>query len=67
MQRELSYRCSSGNGRAMGSSTGCSSAEDVGQEGLASTQVPMLSNQDDAQWWRTTRAHSLLRGSVDLG
>jgi len=27
---ELSYRCSSGSGRAMGNSTGCSSAEDVG-------------------------------------
>ena len=37
MQRELSYRCSSGSGRTMGSSTGCSSEEDVGQEGLAST------------------------------
>ena len=36
MQRELLYRCSSGSGRTMGSSTGGSSAEDVGQEGLAS-------------------------------
>jgi len=32
MQRELQYGCSSGSGRAMGSSTGCSSAEDVGQQ-----------------------------------
>jgi len=30
MQRELSYRCSSGSGGAMGSSTGGNSAEDVG-------------------------------------
>ena len=36
MQRELSYRCNSGSGRTMGSGTGGNSAEDVGQEGLAS-------------------------------
>jgi len=43
MQRKLSYRCSSGSGsgRTMGSSTGCSSAEDVGKEGLTSAQVLM--------------------------
>jgi len=39
MQRELPYRCSNGSGRAMGSSTGCSNAEDVGQGGLALAQV----------------------------
>eukprot|EP00253_Pinus_taeda_P004148 PITA_04148 len=44
MQRELSYRCSSGNGRAMGSI-----AEDVGQAGLASAQRPMLDDQGDIQ------------------
>ena len=37
MQRELQYRCSSGSGRAMGSNTGGSSAEDVGQQGQTST------------------------------
>ena len=36
MQRELSYRYSSGNGRAMGSNTRCSSGEDVGQGGITS-------------------------------
>ena len=30
IQRELSYECSSGSGRAMGNGTGCSSAKDVG-------------------------------------
>jgi len=35
-QRELLYKCNSGSSRAMGSSTGCISAEDVGQGGLAS-------------------------------
>ena len=30
MQRELPYRCRSGKGRAIGNSTGCSSAKDVG-------------------------------------
>jgi len=49
MQRELSYRCNSGNGRAMGSNIRCSSAEDVGQGGLASAQGPMPDNQGDAQ------------------
>ena len=39
MQRELPYGCSSrsGSGRAMGNSARCSSAEDVGGGGLAST------------------------------
>jgi len=32
IQRELPYRWNNGNGRAMGSSTRCSSAEDVGQQ-----------------------------------
>jgi len=32
MQRELSYRCSNGSGRAMGSSTGCNSVEDDGKQ-----------------------------------
>ena len=36
MQGELQYRCGSGSGGAMGSSTGCNSAEDVGRGGLAS-------------------------------
>ena len=36
MQRELSYKCSSGSGRAVGSDTGSSSAEDVEQEGQTS-------------------------------
>ena len=49
MQRELSYGCNSGRGRAMGSNTGCNSAEDVGQGGLASAHVPMSYNQSDAQ------------------
>ena len=49
MQRKLQYRCSSGSGRAMGSNTRCSSAEDVGRGGLASAQVPMPYNQSDAQ------------------
>ena len=30
-QRELQYECSSGSGRAMGSSIECNNAEDVGQ------------------------------------
>lgn len=67
MQRELLYRCGNGSGRSMGNNTRCSSAEDVGRGGLASTQVPVLYNQGDAQLWSITRAHSLLRGSVDLG
>ena len=50
MQREFPYRCTSGSGNAMGSSTGCSSAKDVGRGGLASTQGPMLDNQGDAQY-----------------
>jgi len=37
MERELQYRCSSGNDRAMGSSTRCSGAKEVGQGCLAST------------------------------
>lgn len=45
---ELSYRCSSGSGRDMGSSTRCNSAEDVGQQGQASTQVPVPDDQGDA-------------------
>lgn len=49
MQRELSYRCNSGSSRVMGSSTECSSAKDVGQRGLASTQGPMSDDQDDTQ------------------
>jgi len=49
MQREFSYGCSSGSSRAMGSSIGCSSAKDVGREGLASVQGPMPDNQGDAQ------------------
>lgn len=49
MQRELSYRCNSGSGRAMGNSIGCNIAEDVGQGGLASTQVPVPDDQSDAQ------------------
>ena len=44
MQRELSYGCSNGSGRAMGSS-----AEDVGQGGLASAQVPMPDDQSNTQ------------------
>ena len=48
MPRELPYRCS-GSARVMGSSTGCSSAKDVGRVGLASTQVPVSDNQGDAQ------------------
>ena len=66
---ELSYRCTSGSGRAMGRSTGCSSAEDVGQEGQTSSQVSMSydDDQSDVQLWNITRAHSSLRGSVDLG
>ena len=32
MQRELQYGCNSGSGRAMGSSSRCSSAEDLGQQ-----------------------------------
>ena len=47
--RELLYGCNSGSGKAMGSSTGCSSAKDVGRGGLASAQVPVLNNQGDAQ------------------
>ena len=49
MQRELPYGCNSGSGRAMGSSTGGNNAEDVVRRGLASTQVPALYNQSDAQ------------------
>ena len=64
---DLPYKCSSGSGRAMGNSIGCNSAEDVGQEGQASVQVPMLDDSSDAQWWSITRAHSSLRKSVDLG
>ncbi len=44
-----SYRCNSGSGRTMGSSTRCSSAEDVGKEGLASAQVPMSDDQSNTQ------------------
>jgi len=32
MHRELRYGCSSGSGKAMGSSTGCNSAKDDGQQ-----------------------------------
>ena len=49
MQRELSYRCSSGSGRTMGNSTGGNNVEDVGQESLASTQVLMLDDQSNTQ------------------
>eukprot|EP00253_Pinus_taeda_P025459 PITA_25459 len=48
MQRELSYRCNSGNGRTMGSSIGGNSVEDVGQEGLASAQVAKPYNFQEA-------------------
>ncbi|CAA3019301.1 Hypothetical predicted protein, partial [Olea europaea subsp. europaea] len=44
MQRELLYKCSGGSGKAMGSSTGCSNAEDFGRGGLASTQGLVLDN-----------------------
>ena len=47
MQREekgIQCRCSSGSGRAMGSS-----AEDVGQGGLASAQRMVLDNEGDTQ------------------
>ena len=47
MQRELSYGCSSGSGRSMGSGIGCNNAEDVGQGGLASAQGPMPDDQGD--------------------
>eukprot|EP00253_Pinus_taeda_P010353 PITA_10353 len=67
MQRELLYRCSSGSGKAMANSTGCSSVEDVGQQGQASAQVPVPDDQGDVQWSSVTRAHSSLIGSVDLG
>ena len=40
---------SNGSGRIMGTCTGCSSAEDVGQEGLALAQVPMPENQSNTQ------------------
>jgi len=49
MQRELSYRCNSGSGRTMGSRIGGSSAEDVGQEGLASARVPMSDDRSSTQ------------------
>lgn len=49
MQRELSYRCSSGSGRTMGSNTRYSSAKDVGQDGLASAQVPIPDDQSNTQ------------------
>jgi len=45
MHRELSYRCSTGSGRTMGSS----SVEDVGQGGLALAQVPMSDDQSNTQ------------------
>jgi len=64
---ELSYKCSSGSGRAMGSSTGCSSAEDVGQQGQTSAQVPAPDDQGDVQWRGITRAHSSLRETIYLG
>ena len=48
MQMELQYRCSSGSDRAMGNNTGCSSAEDIGQGGLASAQVLVPYNRSDA-------------------
>ena len=44
MHREFPYRCTSGSGRAMGSS-----AEDVGQGGLASAQRMVLDNEGDTQ------------------
>ena len=49
MQRELLYRCNSGSGRTMCSSTECSRAEDVGQGGLASTPRSMLDDQGDTR------------------
>eukprot|EP00253_Pinus_taeda_P029961 PITA_29961 len=52
MQRELQYKCSSGSDRAMGNSTRCRSAEDVGQGGLASTQVPMSYDHSNAECGR---------------
>jgi len=50
MQRELLYGCSSGSGRAMDSSIGCNSADDVGRGGVASAQVSMLYNQCNVQY-----------------
>jgi len=49
MQRELSYSCSSGSSIVMSNSTGCNSAEDVGQGGLTSAQGLMLDDQGDTQ------------------
>jgi len=40
-------RCSNGIGKVMGSVTGCNSAKDVGQGGLASAQGPMPDDQGD--------------------
>jgi len=55
MQRELSYRCSSGSGKTMGSSTGYSSVEDGGQQyriqqcrgWWAAAQGPMPNDQSN--------------------
>jgi len=47
MQRELLYRCSNGSGRTMGSNTRRRNAENVGQEGLASSQVLMSDDQSN--------------------
>ena len=49
MYRELSYECISGSGRARGSITRRSNAEDVGRAGLASAQGLVLNNQCDTQ------------------
>ncbi len=49
MQRELSYGCSSGSGRAMDSNTGCNSAEDIGWGGLASAQGSVPDDQGNVQ------------------
>lgn len=41
VERELQYRCSSGNGSVMGSSTGSSNAVDVGQQDKQQHRGPM--------------------------
>lgn len=67
-ERELQYRCSSDSGKVMGSSTGCGSAVDEGQ------QAKHQQHRGPLQWISVilllrsiVRAHSLLRGSVDFG
>jgi len=67
-ERELYYKCSNGNRRVMGGSTGSSSAVDEGQQDKHQEhRGPMLWISVIPLLGSIARAHSSLRGSVDSG